>query len=339
MRKAVKIALTIFTCVVPALAGLLMFAASPASNRPAAGILAVGDVPGTHPISAGPRTQLRVVTYNIGYASGDQNNLGSVLKRATVVNNLNAIAAYLKSLKADVVALQEADFAAARSFEIDQLLEIALAAEFPYAAYIVTWNKRYVAWPYWPPSKHFGAVVSGQAILSRYPIVRQEVTTFPKPESNAFWYNWFYPDRVIQEVTIALPDGAAVFYHVHLEAFDERTRLAQARTLAKMVSEDKTPWRWALGDFNSVSFLRPALPQAERDRLEDSAKALNAFVDISGLQNAETATPFYTMSSWNAVKKIDHILYAPPWSMSSVTTAILTASDHLPVVADFVIAP
>lgn len=339
MRKAVKIALTIITCVVLALAGLLMFAASPASNRPAAGILAVGDVPGTHPISAGPLTRLRVVTYNIGYASGDQNNLGSVLTRATVADNLNAIAAYFKSQNADVVALQEVDFAAARSFEIDQLLKIALAAKFPYAAYAVTWNKRYVAWPYWPPAKHFGAVVSGQAILSRYPISRQEVTTLPKPAANAFWYNWFYPDRVIQKVTVALPGGEAVFYHLHLEAFDQKTRLEQARILAKMMVADRTPWRWALGDFNSVSFLRPDLPQAKRDRLEDSAQALHAFMDTSGLQNAETATPFYTMPSWNAVKKIDHILYAAPWSVGSVTTAILTASDHLPVVADFVIAP
>ena len=114
--------------------------------------------------------EITAVTYNIGYGSAEKNNKPEVLSEEEVRKNLDVMVESLKELDPDIVFLQEVDFNAARTVGIDQMRYLAKSLAMPFAAYTVTWNKRYIPWPYWPPAVHFGRMLSGQAILSRFPI-------------------------------------------------------------------------------------------------------------------------------------------------------------------------
>lgn len=282
-----------------------------------------------------PKT-LNIVTYNIGYASGDKNNLGNILSREEVEKNLSEMAEALKKLNPDIICMQEVDFHSHRTFDIDQFRNLALALQMPYGAYTMTWNKKYVAWPYWPLSRHFGRLVSGQAVLSRYPIVGQDLTVLPKPSSNPFWYNWFYLDRVIQRLRLKVGNENWALFHVHLEAFDPERRLDQLQILTRLVQHSSAPVKLAIGDFNQASVVTEGATVEEQDK----TGSLQKFATLTGLRLAESGAPFFTMPSWKPVKNIDHIFYSSPLELQKAgNVAGLTASDHLPVWAFFTLEP
>ncbi len=266
------------------------------------------------------RRSIRLVTYNIGYAYGDKNNTGTLHTKSQVEAHLNQMIAALRALDPDVIGLQEVDFAAYRTHGIDQLAYLAKGLQMPFAAHVVTWNRRYVPWPYWPPPRHFRQVVSGQAMVSRYPIVHHTTHWFEKPADNPFWYNLFYLDRVAQRITIRIGDRDAVVWHAHLEAFDDSTRGRQLQIFAEQLRAETTPWVWALGDFNSAS----------------DDPALQDFAQLTQLRNVEGPTMTASFPSWEPTEKIDHIFARP--NQSILAAGILkniVASDHLPVWAEF----
>lgn len=299
-------------------------------------------------ISARLTNHLTLVTYNIGYASGNKNNLGAILSRDEIIKNLNNMAAELKKLNPDIIALQEVDISATRSHDIDEMRFLANALGMPYGARVITWNKNYLPWPYWPVSLQFGKIISGQAILSRYPILKQQVYVQDKPAANAFWYNWFYLDRVFQRVMINFNGEKISLWNVHLEAFDEKTKITQAEKLAELVQTKNTPFKtplkfvaeFVLGDFNSASFMNEKFAQNLKNNNEDGPAALKIFIQKSNLSNAETSEPSLTFPSWEPDRKIDHIFFGN-FSEKNVQfikmgTLPLTASDHLPVFAEFI---
>jgi endonuclease/exonuclease/phosphatase family metal-dependent hydrolase len=271
--------------------------------------------------------RVKVVTYNIGYASGIKNNQGAVLLPEEIQKNLDEIASVLETLDADIVLLQEVDFFSARSFKTNQLTYLADKLKMPYAAYAVTWNKRYVAWPYWPPKRHFGRTVSGQGVLSRHPILEQKITVLPKPEDNPFWYNWFYLDRVIQSLSIQVGETACSVYHLHLEAFSAETRKQQWQRLIEAVTQDDNPVKIAAGDFNEP-WRAVGLPEAE---LNASQQLLTNFASAAPMKMAQKEPGQYTFPSSNPQEDIDHIFYSDSLELKDegVVTGIL-ASDHLP---------
>jgi len=264
----------------------------------------------------------------VGYASGQKNN-EEFLTQDEATQNLNDIIRVLKEADADIIALQEVDFQSARTFKTNQMDAIARALNMPYVAYVTTWNLKYLPFPYWPPSRHFGSILSGQCILSRYPLIEQSVQVFSKPVENSFWYNWFYLDRVMQKVTVQLGDRVAKVWNVHLEAFQQPTKLEQAKFIGERVLTDPSPLKFALGDFNSKSFSIND-PQYHHD-----TEALKLFQSESDLKNAETGTAFYTIPSWEPKDKIDHIFYSPTIHLQSVEALSSQASDHLSVKAVF----
>lgn len=250
------------------IAGIVIFAIGPAyraSDFPSTGIVTFHEYDAR--VLDYPPATITAVTYNIGYASGAKNNLPMPLAKHEVTANLAAIIDELKQLDPAIVVLQEVDLNAARTAHIDQMRTIAAGLSMPYAAYAVTWNKRFVPWPYWPPAAWFGKMLSGTAILSRFPIVAQKAVYFSKPASNAFWYNWFYIDRIAQGVHLMVGDETWRVYNVHLEAFDRKARRAQLTTFADIVAQQQDTML-AGGDFN-----------------ENDAQALAAFARTTGLSD------------------------------------------------------
>ncbi len=282
-----------------------------------------------------PPERLKVISYNIGYASGNKNNKAAPLSEQEVRDNLDNMILELQPLNADIIALQEVDLRAQRTFDIDQLQYLARGLNLPYTAYVTTWNKRYVAWPFWPIRAHFGRMVSGQAILSRYPIIDQQTFTFDKPEENPFWYNMFYLDRIAQRVTVQVAEKVAIIWNVHLEAFRQGSRLQQIDKLIDYLNGDSHQNLIVAGDFNSVSNYRKDLSAELQAELKQKQAGIQTFLKETHLRDTSDDAEELTFPSWEPTKKIDFILYKGPRLEKSGAIQGLTASDHLPVWADF----
>ncbi len=327
-----KIYFVLFFCLL--VGGVIGFAASPALYLHSPYSHKIVRFPAAENFRPSPYPNfLKAVTYNIGYASGEKNNLPVKWSEAEIKVNLDRIAEELRKLNPDIIGLQEVDFDSSRTHRINQFEYLAKALQMPYGAYAITWNKRYLPWPYWPPSIQYGRMVSGQAILSRYPIEHQMVLEFSKPAENPFWYNWFYLDRVAEKVRIRVGYQVIYVWNVHLEAFKAATRLNQISLLAEWVQLEANPYKWVLGDFNSISHVKENLPESLKKNLEDKGEAIEKFQQSTHLKNAEANSGFLSMPSWDPIKKIDHIFYNPEgWvELASGNVAGVNASDHLPV--------
>ena len=70
-------------------------------------------------------------------------------------------------------------------------------------------------------------------------------------------------------------------------------------------------------------------------KMEEDGEALKIILNTSQLHNAEPLEPVFTMPSWEAIKKIDHILVDDFFTFLEGDNLQLTASDHLPYWASF----
>lgn len=263
---------------------------------------------------AAPKDTLTVMTWNIGYLSGMTNNLPTERTEAFVHGNLEAAVQLLDAVKPDVVALQEIDFAAVRSFDVNQADALARRGGFAASAEAVNWDERYVPFPYGWPQDHFGRVRSGQAVLSRYPLVRQERVVLERPP-NPFWYDAFYLDRLAQVVEIDLGGQPLVVINVHLEAWDAPTRNRQAERVRQLYMQyaAQAPVL-VVGDFNSL------LPQDTTALTADDRawlagdRAAGVLQQTPGLAEAFARHPQKTTGTYPADSPryhIDHIFYNP----------------------------
>ncbi|MEL6381296.1 MAG: endonuclease/exonuclease/phosphatase family protein [Cyanobacteria bacterium J06626_18] len=274
--------------------------------------------------------EISLVCYNIGYLSGLTNNQAVERTRQLYDDNLATAIAALQSVTPDIVALQEVDLGSKRSFNVDQVAEIATALEYPQQAIAINWDKRYVPFPFWPPSAHFGSILSGQALLSRFPIKRHERLVLAKVSSNPFFYNALYLDRLAQVADIAVGDRTLTLINIHLEAFDNPTRLSQTtfvRQLAETYAE-KGPVL-LIGDFNS------ALNRPE----EGEPRTIQTMLEASTFAPAIPADQFtqvenFTFPADTPQYKLDYVFYTPATIELldvQVLTAAAQASDHLPL--------
>lgn len=279
-----------------------------------------------------PSDTITLATYNIGYLSGMTNNLPVERSRRFVSNNEDIIVSLLKSLNVDILAMQEIDFNANRSFDVDQLKTIAERVGFGYSARAVNWDMNYVPFPYWPIDKQFGKIVSGQAIASKYPIFKNRIVTLAKPLNAPFWYTQFYLDRLVQVCEINVGQPLYVL-NLHLEAFDTETREVQAHAVVELVKTYIENFPVILtGDFNSqIPF------EVGETTMRTIVSELGFNEAIPDSIQAENR-PSGTFPSDKPTQKIDHVFYHPdqvqPISWS-IPDSLVEASDHRPMVFKF----
>lgn len=289
-----------------------------------------------------------IVTYNVGYASGLTNNTANNASDSEYAENLSTIIAALQSVRPDFVAFQEIDYDSARSYHRDQLRLIADGNGLRYRAKGYNWDCNYLPFPYWPPSAHYGRILSGQAIASAFPITVHTKTTLIKPGERPFYYNAFYLDRIVQRTEIELDGTSLTLLNVHLEAYMKGTREAQAKAIVEIVREFDNRPLILLGDFNAA----PEWVQrqgasinadADTELLDDIT--LTILLEDTGLTNALPEADYAdgraalhnTFSSKNPTAPIDHIFYNR--YIERVTARALqdagTGSDHFPVLMTF----
>lgn len=274
-----------------------------------------------------------IVSYNLGYLSGLANNTTAETDRAFFEANQQRAIAALKSVNPDIVAFQEIDFDSKRSYGVDQSKAIAQGLGLLNGAIAISWDKNYVPFPYWPPAAQFGKVLSGQSILSRLPIEKNSRIVLEKVASNPFYYNAFYLDRLAQVSEILLYSKPVIVINVHLEAFDEPTRVSQTR-FVRSLAEDyaKTYPVILLGDFNS-SLNRTDI---ETDfSIKEMAKS-EQFVSAVPIEEWDKAV--MTFPSDRPEYKLDYIWYTPS-AIEMIKTEVIgaagEASDHLPLMMEF----
>ena len=97
--------------------------------------------------SAGKKDTLSVMTYNIGYLSGLDNNTSVRTTYESNLENLNKAIEVINDLSPDFIGFQEIDFASHRSYYLNQFDSIAIHAGFYMGAIAVNWDKKYVPFP------------------------------------------------------------------------------------------------------------------------------------------------------------------------------------------------
>ncbi|MCC7386239.1 MAG: endonuclease/exonuclease/phosphatase family protein [Deltaproteobacteria bacterium] len=290
---------------------------------------------------------LTIVSWNIAWAFG----WGSELKKDAPIKTkadldaaLDVIGRTLTELRADVVLLQEVDFGADRSFGVDQAQVLAEKTGLSYVAPVISWDLRYLPFPYWPPSRHAGRMRSGGAILSRFPVSDCTGELLDKPASQAFWYRAFYLFRYAQRCTVTVGDRPLLVINAHLEAFDRANREIQAEHLATRLRAAMMPALIFGGDLNSVvpeAPVRTGYPdEPETDHRED--RTLTIFRGVEGLTPAFSpeairAEPsrYFTFPSHAPNRGLDHLFVGRGFRVleARVVSEAGTTSDHLPVLA------
>jgi endonuclease/exonuclease/phosphatase family metal-dependent hydrolase len=295
---------------------------------------------------ASPHDTLSVMTYNIGYLSGMTNNEPVVRSESLYTANMDTAVQMLRRTDPDIIGFQEIDFGAARSFYVHQLDTLGTRLGYAASATAINWDERYVPFPYSAnPAIHFGRVLSGQAVLSRYPIVRHERIELART-SRPFWSDAFYLDRLAQVAEIAVGRDTLVVINVHLEAFEEATRETQAREVRRIVERYADRPVLLIGDFNSIlPSARDAHPPSEQSAFADD-ETLSILLDGTALRPAfpdsAYAAPMAEIGTYPTdapSRTIDHIFYTPD-RIDAVSATVpetpSAPSDHRPVVMRFV---
>lgn len=267
-----------------------------------------------------------IVTYNVGYLSGMTNNLPVAKPRKLFEDNQKKVETELKKVNPDIVAFQEIDYKASRSYEVNQEKEF-MKLGFNYAARGVNWDERYVPFPYWPPSMHFGKVISGQSIISKYKLKDYERIVLERVPDNPFYRDALYLERLAQVVKVVLEGKEVVIINIHLEAFDKPTRVRQFEYVLELFKQYKDNYPTILlGDFNS--------------KARDKEAAVQKIFKMNGVGNAafNTLNPSNTFDTKNPFERIDYIFYTEntiEYVNGKVLNDFEQASDHLPVEMQF----
>ncbi|NEQ48818.1 MAG: metal-dependent hydrolase [Leptolyngbya sp. SIO3F4] len=274
---------------------------------------------------------LSLVSYNIGYLSGLTNQEAVERPKTLFDDNLTTVIAKLRDINADIIAFQEIDIDSKRSYNVNQLQVLAKGLGLANAGLAINWNKNYVPFPYWPISIHFGKIVSGQAVLSRYPILENQRIVLDKVESRPFFYNAVYLDRLAQVTKIEINDRTLVVINVHLEAFDNPTRFKQTRAVLELAETYAKDYPVLLiGDFNS------ALNRPEEGQRSIGIVAASKLFSSAQPQERWISQP--TFPSEPSLHKLDYLFYTTATielKETRVIPEVGTASDHLPIMMTF----
>ena len=267
-----------------------------------------------------------IVTYNIGYLSGMTNNLPIAKSKTLFDDNLEKVLEKTKKVNPDIIAFQEIDYNASRSFNINQEETIANLG-YNHRGTTINWDERYLPFPYWPFSMHYGKVVSGQSIISKYPLKDQERIVLQRVADAPFHRDAFYLERLAQVIKAEINGKEVVLINVHLEAFEKDTRVNQLNEVLAIFNKYKENYPTILlGDFNSRARDKDAIIQ----KMFKMNNVGNAAFNIENIENTfDTKKPY---------ERIDYIFYTKN-SIEYISGRVLNefeqASDHLPVMMRF----
>ncbi len=282
-------------------------------------MLSVHSVLGSAPAAKAPDSNIRVACYNIAHGRGLTASNFDGGDRAVRQRRLDEIAELLREIDADVVVLNEVDFAASWSYSVNQARYLAQKAGYPHWVEQRNTDVRALFWK----------LRYGNAILSKYPIADAQVIDYP---GYSGWETTFFGQKrgVYCDVEIGGQTVRVVGAHLCHRSEDVRTR--SAAVLNKLTAASEFPVIVA-GDLNSTA---PGMPKAQFDA--DGANAVATF-DGGKLFRRITVPESLTEAdmTFHSAKPgsvIDWILIPPTWSFQQYRVIQSDLSDHRPVWAE-----
>ncbi len=195
---------------------------------------------------------LKVMAWNIKYGAGridfwfDFWGDRVQLSIDEVETNMGAIYRLIDEYDPDVLITSEIEVNSRRSAYFDMVQGILDHTKLNYAAYIQTWDSRYV------PQEGLGRMDLGNAIFSKYPIkqaerIRQEDRTDQPPH-----VRYFYIHRAVGRAVIDVGGREVAAYAVHTEAYDQDgTKQKHIAQIHELVKAETLPFVLG-GDFNEL---------------------------------------------------------------------------------------
>jgi endonuclease/exonuclease/phosphatase family metal-dependent hydrolase len=242
--------------------------------------------------SGGEQLRLRVLSYNIHHGEGIDRKL-----------DLPRIADVIKSVKPDLVALQEVDRGTERTDKVDQPAELARLTGMNV---VFGGNIRYQGGDY------------GNAVLSRLPVKRHKNHLLPLFDNGE--------QRGVLEVEVEMPNanGLLLFLATHLDhRAGDRERVASAKAINELIATSVSQLAVLAGDLND-------LPES---------KTLREFGTMWTGAN-EQVLP--TVPVNQPSKQIDFILFRPAERWKTIEVRVLdeaVASDHRAIFAVLELLP
>jgi endonuclease/exonuclease/phosphatase family metal-dependent hydrolase len=267
--------------------------------------------------SDSPLEVLRVGIYNIAHGRGTGESNWNDESTPQRTERLREIGRFLRDADLDVVVLNEVDFDASWSGRVNQAAVIAEEAGF---AHRVEQRNLDLAVP-------FFALRFGNAVLSRFPIVRATPLEYP---DFAGWETLLAGKKrgVVAEIDVPGAGPPVRILAVHLSHRSAEVRVASAQMIA--AERDRTDGLFiAAGDFNSTL---PGFSVAPAEATETAA--LTALVEDHGFQTqAPPGKTGQTFPSTDPVQLIDWVLVSGPGRVVSRAVYPVEYSDHRPVIA------
>ncbi len=225
---------------------------------------------------------LRVIDYNLHNGFNTAGRL-----------DMESLAKIIEESGADVVGLQEIS----RGWLIWGSLDM------------LTWLSQRLGMPY--VTGPTGDAQWGNAILSRYPILRAE--TFPLPPETLDLRRGY----IMTEIQIGAGSVSVIDTHFTHRSDHDEIRTMQAGNL--LSAWNGAPTSIIVGDLN-------ADPDSEAMQLLSDAGLVNVAAEIG-------TPPIRTSPADNPRRQIDYIWTSPDLGFSDLEIVNSTASDHLPVIA------
>jgi endonuclease/exonuclease/phosphatase family metal-dependent hydrolase len=283
------------------LVGAILWAGGGKTLHTAHGSGIIETIAGAVETAPPPVDELVILSYAMAYGLEEAPWTSSRPTATDVYDRLDAIIETIAASDADIVLLQEADFASHRTYDVDQLQYIAVALGWGFIARAITWECRYLPSPWWQPWRHAGRLRAGQGIISRYPLVQNTRQRLPQSARQPLFSPLFAPYHTVQMVDVQCGTRTVRLLHAHLEPYEAATRQRQVQELLTFVRQAATPNCVLMGAWGSpMATSRPdeamdLLRTGLRDRLrlvaatEPGTTAVGSYVLIGpGLQTTAT---------------------------------------------------
>ncbi|TVT83756.1 endonuclease/exonuclease/phosphatase family protein [Pseudomonas sp. H3(2019)] len=309
-----------------------------------------------------PGQALKVMTWNVQYLAGKRyvfwNDLAQGPDESPTAEDmafsLDEVARVIRDEQPDLVLLQELDDDAKASGYQNQLklLQERLADLYPCSTHAFDWKADFV------PDPHiFGSVGRQLATLSRYQIEHAERLQLPEAPIN-FISRQFQPKNALLVSYLPLRDGgqmAVLNTHFDRAVKPDETRQAKVTAVAKVLDTYEgrgTPWLIG-GDFNLLPLGQYQRLAPEQRTPYSADSALHLLWDkypmiptnneASGVDRDQWLTHYPNDPGLNGPDRtVDYLFYSPRIKRIEAQVRqddTLRISDHLPVIARFLLPP
>jgi endonuclease/exonuclease/phosphatase family metal-dependent hydrolase len=195
---------------------------------------------------------LKVMTWNVKYGAaridfwfdywGDRTEMTI----DEVQHDMEGIYALINEIQPDILTTNEIEIDSKRSAYVDMVQGILDNTSLQYAAYVPTWDDRYV------PTEGVGRMNMGNCVFSRFPIVKNtRIAQTDRTDQDALTKS-FYLHRAVGRAVLQVGDRQLAVFTVHTEAYDEdRTNHKQQQQIFDLMAAEELSFVMA-GDLNAL---------------------------------------------------------------------------------------